>query len=202
MPATTSATAGAPTTSACLSRYDGLLFVRINPLGAWCLGLAEGYEPEAVPAERALKVLPNFDVVAADKVPPAADVLLLDRFAERRSEAVWHLAAAKVLAAVEQGLAVEELKEFLAARSQEPLPQTVAVFLADLAEKAGQLEDLGAARLIACRDAVVARTLASDRRLGSLCQLAGERHLVFRAADETAVRRALRDLGHVLPPPR
>ena len=176
--------------------------MRINPLGAWCLGLAEGYEPQAVPAERVLKVLPNHDVVAADKVPPAADVLLLDRFAERRSEAVWHLAAAKVLAAVEQGLAVEELKEFLAARSQEPLPQTVAVFLADLTEKAGQLEDLGAARLIACKDAVVARTLASDRRLGSLCQLAGERHLVFRAADETAVRRALRDLGHVLPPPR
>ncbi len=32
-------------------------------------------------------------------------------------------------------------------------------------------------------------------------QLAGERHLMFRAADEAAVRRALRELGYVLPPP-
>jgi hypothetical protein len=186
----------------CLSRYDGLLFFRINPLGAWCLGLAERYEPEAVPAEQVLKVLPNLDVVAADRPPGPADVLLLDRFAERRSESVWHLEAARVLAAVEQGLGVGELREFLASRAQGLLPQTVAVFLGDLEEKAGQLEDLGAARLVACKDAVVARTLANDRRLRGLCQLAGERHLVFRAADEAAVRRALRELGHVLPPPR
>lgn len=46
----------------------------------------------------------------------------------------------------------------------------------------------------------MARTLAGDRRLRTICQLAGERHLVFRAADESAVRRALRELGHVLPP--
>src|SRR5207244_11384264 len=110
-----------------------------------------------------------------------------------------HLEAGKVLEAVEQGLAVQELKEFLAARSQEPLPQTVEVFLDDLQDKMSQLKDLGTARLIACKDAVVARTLASDRRLAKLCQLAGERHLVFRAAEETAVRRALRELGYVLP---
>ncbi len=186
----------------CLSRYDGLMFVRINPLGAWCLGMADRYEPEAVAAVPVLRVLPNLDVVAADRPPSPADVLLLERFAERRSESVWHLAAGKVLAAVEQGLAVGELKEFLASHSQGPLPQTAEVFLDDLESKAGQLQDLGTARLIACKDALVARTLVSDRRLGKLCRLAGEQDLVFRAADEAAVRRALRELGYVLPPPR
>jgi hypothetical protein len=48
----------------------------------------------------------------------------------------------------------------------------------------------------------VARTLAHDRRLRGLCQLAGERHLVFKVSDEAAVLRALRELGHILPPPR
>lgn len=185
----------------CLSRYDGLMFFRINPLGAWCLGLAEKYEPQAVAVERVLRVLPNLDVVAIDRQVSAADVLFLERFAERSSEAAWHLSRDRVLAAVEQGLAVGELRDFLASRGQVPLPQTVEVFLDDLEEKSSQLEDLGAARLIACKDAVVARTLAGDRRLRNLCQLAGERHLVFRAADEAAVRRALRELGHVLPPP-
>jgi hypothetical protein len=186
----------------CLSRYDGLLFVRINPLGAWCLGLAENYEPQAVAAERVLKVLPNLDVVASERMPPPADLLFLDRFTERRSDAVWHLSRDNTLAAVEQGLTVAELREFLAARSQGPLPQTAEVFLDDLEARASQLEDLGAARLMVCKDPVVARTLANDRRLRNLCQLAGERYLVFRAADEAALRRALRELGHVLPPPR
>jgi hypothetical protein len=106
------------------------------------------------------------------------------------------------LEAVEGGLTVGELKDFLAARSQGPLPQTVEVFLADLAHKAGQLADAGVARLIVCADAHLAQLLANDRRLRKLCQRAGERHLVFRAAGEAAVRRALRELGYVLPPPR
>src|SRR5262249_34900006 len=158
----------------------GLMFVRINPLGAWCLGLADRYVPEAVPAERVLKVLPNRDVVAGDRPLRPADRLFLERFAERRSEAVWHLAAGTILEAVEQGMALGDLREFLAPRSQDPLPQPVTFFRAALAAKAGQLEALGAARLVACHDPVVARTLASDRRLRALCQLAGERHLVFR----------------------
>ena len=68
--------------------------------------------------------------------------------------------------------------------------------------KTGQLADEGTARLIACKDAVVAQTLVNDRRLRKLCQLAGERSLVFRVADEAAVRKGLRELGYVLPPPR
>ena len=37
----------------CLSRYDGLMFFRINSLGGWCLGLTDKYEAEVVPVERA-----------------------------------------------------------------------------------------------------------------------------------------------------
>jgi hypothetical protein len=93
-------------------------------------------------------------------------------------------------------VSVAELADFLAAKSPEPLPQTVTVFLRDLQRKAGQLADQGSARLIACADATVARLLAHD---GRLRQLAGERHLVFQAADAKAVRRELRARGYVLP---
>jgi hypothetical protein len=184
----------------CLSRYDGLLFVRINPLGAWCLGISETFIPETVPNERVLTVLANRDVVASDRPPSTADVLYLERFAERRSDKVWQLSTEKILQAVEKGLSLKELREFLEAKSSEPLPQTVDVFLADLEDKTSQLEDLGAARIIACKNVVVAQTLASDRRLRKLVYLAGERHIAFRSADETAVRRGLRELGYVVPP--
>jgi hypothetical protein len=181
-----------------LSRYDGLMFVRLNPLGAWCLGVAEQYQPEAVALRKAFRVLPNLDVVVSDSIDPG-DELLLKRFAERQNEAVWHLDKSLILAAVEEGLSVAELEDFLAVRSQEALPQTVTVFLADLQQRTTQLEDLGPARLIACRDGHVAQLLAHDRRLRQLCQLAGEKSLVFRAGDEPAVRKGLRELGYVLP---
>ena len=73
----------------CLSRYDGLLYAQINPLGAWCLGVAAKYEPPILSRADALQVLPNLDVVAKLQPLDAADRLLLDRFADRQSEAVW-----------------------------------------------------------------------------------------------------------------
>jgi hypothetical protein len=145
-------------------------------------------------------VLPNLDVVAIAPPLAPADVLLLDRFAEKTADAVWHLQAAKILAAVDEGLTVQELTDFLSAKSAEPLPQTVRVFLEDLLQRAGQLHDLGTARLVECADPVVAQLLVHDRRLRDVCQLAGERCLVFRSSDETVVRRALRELAYVLPP--
>ncbi len=185
----------------CLSRYDGLMYLRINPLGAWCLGLAESYEPEVVPLEPLLRVLPNRDVVAADRTLGPADILFLERFAERTSEAVWHLDAGKILGAVEKGMTVAELREFLGAKSQGPLPQTVEVFLDDLAHKTGQLVDLGTARLIACADPHVAQLLAHDRRLRNLCQLAGEPPTGLPGQRRDRRPPALRDLGYVLPTP-
>jgi hypothetical protein len=114
--------------------------------------------------------------------------------------------------AVEDGLSLSGLGEFLRTQSGAPgagadrsarpvdLPQTVAVFLSDLRDRAGRLRDLGAARLIECRDPELALLLANDRRLRAVCQIAGDRYLVFRADDEPAVRRALRELGYTVPP--
>ena len=53
--------------------------------------------------------------------------------------------------------------------------------------------------LIKCTDAETARLLVLDSKLKSLCLLAGDRCLVFREADESAVRARLRKLGYVLP---
>ena len=184
----------------CLSRYDGLVQVRINALGAWCLGLADAYEAPAVPRAEVFQVLPNLDLVAKDAPPDAADRLMLDRFAERQSEYVWRLEPSKVLNALEEGGSLDELEEFLAARGSAPLPQTVRVFLDDLRRRAGQMRDLGTARLIECADAEAARMLAGDPMLRGKCQLAGDRRLVFRPEDEAMIRKALRRLGYVLPP--
>lgn len=184
----------------CFSRYDGLLYVRINPLGAWLLGQAEEYTPAAPEKTDALRVLANLDVVAT-RPPAAADRLTLERFADETSPAVWKLSAAKIMTVVEGGGRIEELREFLAARAADAIPAVVETFLADLQHKAEQLTDGGPAQLLECASAHVAAELAADRQLKGKCLLAGDRHVVVREADLAAVRKAVRRLGYVWPIP-
>ncbi len=183
-----------------LSRYDGLLLFRLNPLGAYCLGTAETYVPPPQEERLTLAVRPTCEVTALHPPLPSADALILEVFAMPSGEAAWRLDPAKILAATEDGRPVAELETFLQTRAG-PLPPAVQSFLADLATRAGQLSDQGAARLVECADAVLAAELADHKRLSRLCLRAGDRHLVVPAASETAFRKALRELGHVLPPP-
>jgi len=182
-----------------LSRYDGLLYFRINAFGAWCLGITKKYTPQATVQRIAMRLLPNLDVVAIDPPMRPGDRIILDRVAEQRSDHVWAMTQAKILTAVESGFAVGQLREFLEARVEMPLPQTASVFLDDLQRQTTMLRDLGAACWIECVDSTTAMLLANDRKLRKLCELSGANRLVFLAKDETAVRRVLRELGYMLP---
>src|SRR5262249_53102358 len=122
-----------------LSRYDGLLYVRLNPLGAWCLGLAETYETPPAPVADVLRVLPNLEVVVRQPPLPAADRLVLDRFGEPHGEVVWQFTPAKLRAVLEEGGSLDELEEFLKSHTTEPLPQTVQVLLQDQRRQAERL---------------------------------------------------------------
>ena len=183
-----------------LSRYDGLQFLRISALGAYCLGTAEDYEPAPAAAREVLRVLPNLEIAAIGAELEPGDRLALDAYAVRASDLVWRLEAGKLLAATEAGRTVEEIRQFLAARSGAPLPGTVARLLDDVAERCARLRDRGLARLIECADGALAALVAHDSRTRKHCMRAGERHLVVPAASEAAFRRALRDLGYLLAP--
>lgn len=183
-----------------LSRYDGLLLFRLNPLGAYCLGITEAYTPPPQEERLLLEVRPTREVAVMHPPLPPADALTLEVFAELSGESVWQLDPAKILAAAEAGRPVSELETFLQARGG-PLPDMVQAFLVDLASRAGQFSDRGAARLIECADAALAAEIAGNKRLGKLCLRAGDRQLVVPAASETAFRKALRELGYILPSP-
>jgi hypothetical protein len=185
----------------CLSRYDGLLYLRINGLGAWCLGQTADYAPAPLDIRRAIRVLPNHEIVALEPLPPG-DVLLLERFAERTADAVWRIERTRVIETIEQGYSGAEIGEFLEARSGDHLPGNVAVFLRETAERVAGLVDRGPAHLIAVQDPALVQLIANDRRLGALCMPAGERHLVVPEETGATFRRLLRELGYGVSAPR
>jgi hypothetical protein len=180
------------------SRYDGLVYFRITPLGAYCLDVETGYQPAPMERKQVLRVLPNLEVAATGSDLEQSDRLALDAYATPVSDFVWRLDSAKLLAAIEAGRQLEEIREFLVARNGAPLPDTVGRLLDDVAERSTKLQDRGLARLIECADSALAALIANDARTRKHCMRAGERHLAVPASSETAFRRALRDSGYLL----
>ncbi len=182
-----------------LSRYDGLRAVRLNPLGAFALGLTRTYQPAADTNATgpALKVLPNLDIVLTEEMRPA-DRLLLDAYARRSSDRVWSLTADSLLAAIDAGRQLAELSRFLRDRTQHALPSTVTTLLADVTARSTGIRDLGITRLVVCSDPALTTLIARDRKLRQLCSPVGDHHIAIPITQESDFRRALRSLGYVL----
>lgn len=143
-------------------------------------------------------MLQNLEIAATGPGFEPGDRLALDAYATCVSDFVWRLDAGKLLAAVEAGRPVAEIREFLEARSQAPLPDTVLWFLQDAADRSAKVLDRGLARLIECADPELASLIANDSRTRKHRMRAGDRHLVAPASSEAAFRRGLREVGYVL----
>ena len=180
------------------SRYDGLMYFRINPLGAYCLGMASTYQSAPLEMKPVLRILPNLEIAAIGLDLGQGDRLALDAYATHISEYVWRLDAVKLLAAIEEGRPVAEIREFLAARSGAEIPDTVVRLLDDTAERSVKLQDCGPARLIECADPALAALLAHDSRIRKYCMQAGDRHLAVPASSETAFKRAVKEAGYLV----
>jgi hypothetical protein len=99
------------------SRYDGLLYVRLNPLGAYALGVTEHYELHAETRPKLFRVLPNLDLVLSAGLLNPADRATLELLAAPKSDMVWTLDSERMLTHVETGGRFQELRDFLAANA-------------------------------------------------------------------------------------
>ncbi|XVS65539.1 helicase-associated domain-containing protein [Actinosynnema sp. CA-299493] len=183
-----------------LSRYDGLVAIRLTALGAYVLGLTDAYQPPepTTAGTRPLKVLPNRDIVAMGDIG-AADRLVLSAHAEQTAERVWTVSAASLLMALDNGRDLGEFVDFLAERTEHDLPDALRTLVADVERRSSQLTDLGHVRVIECADAALAALISRDRATRALCRLIGDRHLAVPPDQEPKFRKALLKLGHVVP---
>ena len=182
-----------------LSRYDGLHYFRLNPLGAYCLGIAEAYEASTPSSRAPLTVYPDLSIHADAPLSPE-ERTLLETYAAAEADGVWRLDRDKTLAAIEVGHDPDEFREFLAARDPQPVPETVEGFLGAAKRGARALKIRRTALLIDCADAVIAARLTTDKRTAKLCLRAGERVLAVPTASEAAFRKAARAMGYGMAP--
>ena len=181
-----------------LSRYDGLEYFRLNSLGAYCVGQTDEYEPGSPPIRTALTLYTDLRVESATPLPPE-ELVVLETYARVESDGVWRLDLTRALTAVESGQDVAQLREFLDARDDQPLPEKVEGFIRSVELGARALKRKGPALMIECADKKIAERIAADRRAAKYCVRAGPRGLVVPARSETAFRRAAHALGYALP---
>ena len=181
-----------------LSRYDGLRYLRINPLGAYCLGLAPEYRPAPV-ARRALCALEGELGLRLVREPEPAERLQLERIARTGSGGDWDLDPEALLRLSTDTDEQGRLRDFLATALGGDLPEPLRRLLDSLAERATALTDAGPARLIKCRDPAMAAMLATDPVTAPHCVRAGERLVCVPEPKLAAFRKGLARLGLVLP---
>lgn len=179
-----------------LSRYDGLAYFRVTSLGAYCLGASGHYTPAPVHSSVRLSVMPTMQVKVFGDGLSAEESLILDTWATEEADLLWRLDRQKAIVAVERGHDIAELREFLQARDDQPLPDTVESFIKRAGKQGKALKVAGTTLLIDCNDAQVAAMLATCKETARLCLLAGDRHVVVRLEDEEIFRTHIRALGY------
>ena len=178
-----------------LSRYDGLMYFRLNALGAYCLDVADTYDAGRGQANTSLSVFPDRRLRPIGTLS-ADERLLLETYAVMETAQTWRLDGDKILSALEDGAEEGELRRFLAERDDQPLPETVEGFLRGIERGASALKIGGTALLFECADAEIADRILSDSKLAKLCLPAGDRHLVVKTRSEKAFRKASHALGY------
>lgn len=179
-----------------LSRYDGLLYFRLNPLGAFCLGLVDEYLPSRPKVVPLLQVGEGLDISLTRQAEPG-ERLLLDEYAQPLLDDTWQLTQDAILQAMENGHDLGVFRQFLMDFAQQALPQEVDRFFEAADQRRSAIADGGPARLLNCASDGLARMIATDPATKKYCLRAGGRTLVVPEKMEKPFRKELRKLGYV-----
>lgn len=182
-----------------LSRYDGLLYFRINPLGAYCLEMSDDYQPMVIEKSALLNVDAALHIHLLRNADPA-EIMMLERYTKVLSANEWQLSTDSLLAAMKNNFSADKFLPFLLENStQDKLNELLSDFFNAAAERENALKDFGAARLLHCHSKPFANMLANAKETKKYCIYAGERVLVIPEKTKTKFIQGLHKLGYVYP---
>lgn len=181
-----------------LSRYDGLHYLRLNALGAYCLDLAEDYIAQVTERPPLFRVDADLQLELLRPAEPA-ERLQLEQIATPLATDQWGLNTEAIFNRGADAGERERIRTFLETSMEGELPAEASNLLAHVEERATALTDAGPARLIQCRDPALAAMLSTDPATAAHCSRAGERHLCVPQKKLNAFRKGLAKLDFVLP---
>jgi hypothetical protein len=181
------------------SPYDGLLYFRINPLGAYLLGQAGEYaSPQPFDAP-----LFNIDpeLVLTLKEPDVLTPNLLHQLhqlAVEQKPGRYRLDTRQVLNTLESGGDLEHITGFLNRRHEGLLPAQVTDWLAEIEDHGSAFQHNGDALFVKARSQELLRLVAEDPVLGKFSKTLEARTLIIPSSKEKTFRKRLKELGYLL----
>ena len=180
------------------SRYDGLLFFRINPLGSYCLDRRDDYQPPKKNVLPLLDVSDGLNITLQRKATPS-EKKILEQYLHVKTETHYRLEQVSLLKAIEQGGELSIFATFLNTMSEQALSPEIQDILLVLEERCNALTDRGNARLLNCSSTALANMLATDPNTGKFCFLSGDKILVIPEKSDKAFQKAVKKLGYIIP---
>jgi len=179
----------------CVSVYDGLSCFRINPLGAYILGLTATYEICVPAIAKKIHLGPGLKIKLAPDPANKPVAALLKRFATTTAPDHFTLSMDKALETVASGSSVSVIA-LLLEQSGEPVPPEMQAWIAELDRRTGMLTITGETRLIECATEDLALDVAYEWKTKYLCKIAGPTTVAVPARSEQSFRDVLMDLGY------
>lgn len=181
-----------------LSRYDGLLYFKINDLGDYCLDKTKSLVARNSKGKAKLSVMPSMRIRLTNGQLSIAETLLLDSFCESIEDGIWQLSKEKSMLACESGQDMSAIRNLLERLDEQILPDTVDKFIDQIDKRSKALERIGSMTMFYCSDSKIAKEIVSHALTKNLCMAAGSNHLVVKTSFEEKFRRELRILGYGL----
>ena len=180
-------------------RYDGLLYVRMNALGAYAFGLSDRYEVAVENDAKLFQILPNLDLhLRAGELNPA-DRATLELMAISKGGREWTLDAERILTHVETGGSLRGLLQFLEQNASEPLPGEVLAWFGNIWKRIEAPPVIHHAILLEWPDDEMARMVSTHDSTRGLCFHAGQNRIVVPKSKLNGFRAAIKKLGFVVP---
>ncbi|RPI80490.1 MAG: hypothetical protein EHM42_12015 [Planctomycetaceae bacterium] len=181
-------------------RYDGLLYVRLTGLGAYCVGSATEYKAPAAERRKLFAVVGEEEIVIAEgQIPNSADVAMLELFSSREHQNTFRVATNRILDYMESGGSLDDLLAYLEENSANDIPASFRERFEALQAQVNSVTGMEDAWLIEFASPRTAATVTGDPQAGKLCVPAGATCVAVAKSREKAFRAAIKKLGYVLP---
>lgn len=116
------------------TEYLSLEYFKLTPMGAYVIGATDKYMPIAEEKASGFVVQPNYDIVVSEGKLKQVHNMFFDRFAEKVADdaaSIYRLSFKSIVNALDNGIAVGEITEYLEKYCNNSLPDNVRKILED-----------------------------------------------------------------------
>ncbi|MBN1482907.1 hypothetical protein EH223_13315 [candidate division KSB1 bacterium] len=178
-----------------LTRYDGLMYFKINNLGQYCLGHTTEYTRPAISEKHMLSLDDDLMIKIVVPLQPG-DISYLEKIADQIDKDMWQLNGKKLLAFIEDGESIENVSRFFLQRAEgKSLPVEFGDFLQDVKLRSTIVSDEGEVQQFRITDESALQILKNKQKPSDKFRVLNDGTILVPKRAVKAFREELHELG-------